>query len=257
MGDAAPYDRVIVTASAGEVYRPWLDQLVDGGLVEMPLSLSTGLSYQVVATFERRGELLTSTTAMNGFFMPLRGPVPGERQEGAYKWDGTQSASRSLSVSIGGPGGRLLASVEGPCLERLSGAGRRRALATLLGPARTVARLSARTGGLVGYLLLRGRGPLCYCVVDGHWGAAVVTEDGASVATVTREAGGAGRIQCFGDESALRLLQRYRDEWAQLRSPVPNDLQLAVSFGTKVPGRPWRRRVLGTSVVTINWRRPC
>ncbi len=93
-GHGAPYDRIIVTASADEVHRPWLDQLVDGGLIEMPLSLSKGLSYQVVATFERRGELLSSTTAMNGFFMPLRGTVPSGRQERAYKWDGTVSASR-------------------------------------------------------------------------------------------------------------------------------------------------------------------
>ncbi len=96
-GDAAPYDRVIVTASAGEVYRPWLDQLVDGGLVEMPLSLSTGISYQVVATFERRGELLTSTTAMNGFFMPLRAQCRARAQKGLTSGTGHR-ARRALSA---------------------------------------------------------------------------------------------------------------------------------------------------------------
>ena len=115
----APYDRVIVTASAGEVYRPWLDQLVEGGLIEMPLRLARGLSYQVVATFERHGELLSSTTAMTGFFMPLRGAAPDKSEERTYKWDGTESASPGLSASTSGPESRVLASVEalpGPAL---------------------------------------------------------------------------------------------------------------------------------------------
>ena len=47
----------------------------------------------MVATFERRGELLSSTAAMNGFFMLVRGAVPSEPEELAYKWDGTESAS--------------------------------------------------------------------------------------------------------------------------------------------------------------------
>jgi protein-L-isoaspartate(D-aspartate) O-methyltransferase len=251
----APYDRVIVTASAGAVYRPWLDQLVEGGLIEMPLRLARGLSYQVVATFERQEELLSSTTAMTGFFMPLRAALPDKSEERTYKWDGTESASPSLSASTSGPGSRVLASIEGPYLARLSTTGWRRALATLLAPARTAGRLTARAGGLVGYLLLRGRGPLCYCVVDGHWGAAVLSDNGASIATITRDDGGTGRIRCFGNESALRLLQRYQDEWSQRGSPIPNDLRLAVRFGGESPGRSWRRMRLGPSVVSIDWRR--
>ena len=50
---------------------------------------------------------------------------------------------------------------------------------------------------------------LCYCVIDvtgarrdrvidGHWGAAVLADNGASIATVTREVGGVGRIKCLG-----------------------------------------------------------
>jgi hypothetical protein len=192
---------------------------------------------------------------MNGFFMPLRGVASGQSEEPAYKWDGTESASRSLSASASGPGRRVLASIEGHYLERLSAASQRRALATLLGPARRIAQLTAKAGGLAGYVLLRGRGPICYCVIDGHWGAAVLAENGSSIATVTREIGGSGHIQCFGTASALRLLQHYQDEWLQRGSPVPGDLCLTVSFGSPAPRRSWRRLVLGTSVVTMNWRR--
>jgi hypothetical protein len=148
----------------------------------------------------------------------------------------------------------VLASLQGPYLERLSAQRWRPALATLLGPGRTIARL-AKAGGLVTYLLLRGRGPVCYCVVDGYWGAAVLAENGSSIATVTRDFGGAGRIQRYGNDSALGLLDRYRDEWLERGSPTARDLRLAVSFGRTAPGRSWRRLLLGTSVVTINWRR--
>ena len=250
----APYDRIIVTASADQVHRPWLEQLVHGGLVEMPLGLAKGLSYQVVATFERRGEMLCSTTGMNGFFMPLRSAVPGKGKEEAYKWDATVSASSSLIASASGTEHRVLASIEGPYLQRLSATSRRQTLGTLLGPSRTVGRLTARTGGLIGYLLLGGRGPVRYCVLEGQWGAAVLAENGSSIATVTREAGGAGRIRCFGNDRALRLLDRYRHEWSVRGSPLPSDLRIAVNFRGTSSGRSWRRLMLGTSVVTMNWR---
>jgi protein-L-isoaspartate(D-aspartate) O-methyltransferase len=38
---AAPYDRIIVTASADTVPRAWFEQLMDGGLLQVPLRLAT------------------------------------------------------------------------------------------------------------------------------------------------------------------------------------------------------------------------
>lgn len=240
---AAPYDRVIVTASTGDVYRPWRDQLVDGGLLELPLRLPTALKYQLVTTFERHGEGLSSTGAIAGSFMPLRGTPPNARD----------SAPPFLAAYAGGPERRVLVSVEGPHLERLSAPARRRALASLLGPARTVARLGTGAGGLTLYLMLRGRGPVCYCTVDRNWGAAVLADNGSSIATVTRESGGGWHIKCFGDNSALGLLERYRDQWRRSGSPTSRDLRLSVSFGGPTVARPWRRLSLGTSVVAIDW----
>ena len=43
----APYDRIIVTASAETVPRPWFDQLEDGGMLEVPLRL-TATGMQVI-----------------------------------------------------------------------------------------------------------------------------------------------------------------------------------------------------------------
>lgn len=227
------------------MFRPWLDQLVEGGLVEVPLRLSKSLRYQVVATFERHSEKLSSTAAMAGSFMPLRGVAA----------DATEREPPFLSAVANGSGRRVLASLGGLYLERLSAQGRRRALATLLGPPRAITPLPAKAaGGLIAYLALRERGPLCSCVIDGRWGAAAVADNSSSIAAVTREVGGAGRIEHFGSDGARALLDRYRDEWLNLGSPTTNDLLLAVSFGPTTPSRPWRRVALDASVVAVSWK---
>jgi hypothetical protein len=209
----------------------------------LPLRLSTSLKYQVVATFERQGELLRSTTTMAGSFMPLRGAGTNPIEPPSY----------SLSAFARGAERPLLASLEGPPLEQLPAQGRP-ALASLLQPAQTLANLSGpAAGGLIAYLLLRGRGPFCSCVVDGRWGVAVLAEKGASIATVTRQVGGAGRIESFGSGHALDLLDRYRDEWLKRGSPTAGDLRLAVSFGATASRRAWRHIPLGGCVVTVNW----
>jgi protein-L-isoaspartate(D-aspartate) O-methyltransferase len=70
----APYDRIVATVAAGEIPSAWRDQLVDGGLLELPLVLTRG--EQVVATFRREGPLLRSVALVPGGFMQLRGTTP-------------------------------------------------------------------------------------------------------------------------------------------------------------------------------------
>ena len=74
----APFDRVIVTASADGIPRAWLDQVVEGGLVEVPLRLNRDET-QAVSTLRRHGARLESVEVLTGRFMPLR---PDDRRDG-------------------------------------------------------------------------------------------------------------------------------------------------------------------------------
>ena len=64
----APYDRIIVTASATEVPRAWLEQLVEGGLVEAPLRLGASGGLQLIPTpAQRRAACARSPVICGGF----------------------------------------------------------------------------------------------------------------------------------------------------------------------------------------------
>jgi protein-L-isoaspartate(D-aspartate) O-methyltransferase len=68
--DAAPYDRIMATASVRDIPLAWRDQLREGGLLVVPLRFGPGA--QIVATFRRQGERLASVGVVAGGFMPLR-----------------------------------------------------------------------------------------------------------------------------------------------------------------------------------------
>jgi len=71
---AAPYDRIILTASARDLAPAWLAQLTRTGRLVLPLSLR-GMQRSVALV--RDGEHLTSHSILNCGFMPLRGPLAG------------------------------------------------------------------------------------------------------------------------------------------------------------------------------------
>jgi protein-L-isoaspartate(D-aspartate) O-methyltransferase len=73
---AAPYERIVATGSSAHVPRAWLDQLRDGGLLELPLRLRSEGAL-AIATFQRVGETLESQSIVSGRFMPLRGEAAG------------------------------------------------------------------------------------------------------------------------------------------------------------------------------------
>jgi protein-L-isoaspartate(D-aspartate) O-methyltransferase len=70
----APYDRIIVTASARDLAPAWTGQLRDGGRLLVPLSLR-GIA-QAVA-FEPAGDHLASVSVVPCGFMPLTGELGG------------------------------------------------------------------------------------------------------------------------------------------------------------------------------------
>lgn len=70
----APYDRIILTASARDLAPAWLAQLTRAGRLVLPLSLR-GMQRSVA--FIRDGKHLTSHSIVNCEFMPLRGALAG------------------------------------------------------------------------------------------------------------------------------------------------------------------------------------
>jgi len=68
--DAAPYDRIIVTAAAPDIARPWLDQLKDGGRLAVPLGDRWGQNLTVVT---KHGDGINQETICGCVFVPLVG----------------------------------------------------------------------------------------------------------------------------------------------------------------------------------------
>jgi protein-L-isoaspartate(D-aspartate) O-methyltransferase len=66
----APYDRIQVTAASEDVEPAWLEQLVPGGLVQVPLDLAPGLAW--LAQGEVREGIFEGGLTRPAYFMPLR-----------------------------------------------------------------------------------------------------------------------------------------------------------------------------------------
>jgi protein-L-isoaspartate(D-aspartate) O-methyltransferase len=99
----APYDRLIVTASADDLSPAWLDQLVEGGRLVLPLSLAGPIQFSVA--FVRRGPTLVSESLSFCGFMPLRGemarPARGPGQgDLAPAWLADPDAGRSCGFEV-------------------------------------------------------------------------------------------------------------------------------------------------------------
>jgi len=68
--EAAPFDRIVMTAATPDLEPTWLEQLADRGLLQAPLALAPGLAYVVRGTVTRgvfHGRLTRAA-----YFMPLR-----------------------------------------------------------------------------------------------------------------------------------------------------------------------------------------
>jgi len=71
---AAPYDRIEVTVGVADVPPAWVDQLVPGGLLVVPLWINTA---QVSLAFEKRAGTLASRSLQPCGFMRIRGSLAG------------------------------------------------------------------------------------------------------------------------------------------------------------------------------------
>jgi protein-L-isoaspartate(D-aspartate) O-methyltransferase len=112
---AAPYQRIIVTASADEIRRSWLEQMTDDGLLALPLRLDGDCAaIQVITALRRRGERLRSTALASGGFMPLHGGDGGWRPPPATLTAGRSGAGKHIvGVAVGAS--QLAAGISSRC----------------------------------------------------------------------------------------------------------------------------------------------
>ena len=75
---AAPYDRIIITASARDLAPAWWEQLAPGGRLVVPFSMRPGL--QASLAFAHRGHHLESCSAKPCMFMDLRGDAAAQER---------------------------------------------------------------------------------------------------------------------------------------------------------------------------------
>jgi len=71
LANAAPYDRIIVTASAYDIAPAWLEQLVEGGRIVVPWGLPMWM--QCAAAFEKQDNTLVLRSSLRCMFMRMRG----------------------------------------------------------------------------------------------------------------------------------------------------------------------------------------
>jgi protein-L-isoaspartate(D-aspartate) O-methyltransferase len=235
----APYDRIVVTASAETIPRAWCAQLVEGGLVEVPLQL-TANGGQLVATFRREGDALRSVAAVRGGFMPLRDA------------NGNRAGPRMLPFlsAHDGAGERRqpLLQLSGTALATLPAAARKRLLGIgLAGGRRRPLGLRADTEALHLYLSLTLPASRAVAVYPGAT-VGLVARDGSSLAYVEPHrldrASTVGRLVAHGDGSAADELLAAIRRWDERGRPGPEELAIAVTFD-----RDEQR-------MRLRWRRP-
>jgi protein-L-isoaspartate(D-aspartate) O-methyltransferase len=69
--EAAPYERLMVTAATPDLELAWLEQLTDGGVLVAPVVLAPGLAFVVRGSVQ--GGLFCGGLTRGAYFMPLRG----------------------------------------------------------------------------------------------------------------------------------------------------------------------------------------
>ncbi len=215
----APYDRIVVTASAPAVPRAWCDQLAEGGLLELPLVLRPTAQAQAIITFRRHEQALRSESLLYGGFMPLR-DAPGAPAPPAPPSLGAIERIDERS--------RSLAQLSGAPLGRLSRARRQRLLSLALSEPRARAlgvRAPRHAIGL--YLTIEAPGDRFV----GAWpGAGVISADGGGLAVLAGGAKTLTRIESYGDAGAERLLLELVEGWKARGRPTADDLRVEGRF---------------------------
>lgn len=232
----APFDRIMLTASADRVAWAWFEQLAAGGLLELPLRSLGEMPWDMaVATFRKESDHLRSVSVVLGGFMPLRG-VGG---------DFPANAPPSVHVADVVDGRRHLhADFVGPGLATMPVAARRRlaALALSTPRVRTVRLPGPANATALAYIAL-SRPPRTLIVVrhwrqefQGRywWGFGLVTADGRSVAVATGGREPVCRVESYGGPLAAQALTGLLDGWKRAGRPSIDDVVIRVWDGGRM-----------------------
>ena len=214
----APYDRIIVTASATEIPRSWLEQLVPGGLVEVPLRLHDAAGLQLIPTLRRERDRLRSVSIIAGGFMPLRdGADDLSRYWPMVNVTRTDGAATVPLLVIGGPVTRaawIRRLVGTACSEPQS--------------RRLPVRASAKALDI--FLVLRGPARRVVGIYDGKsYMGGVVAAAGRSLALLAGWPT-TSRMLVYGSDEAADELEDLVAKWIELGRPDTSQVELTASF---------------------------
>ena len=90
-----PYDRVIVTVGAYDVSPHWVDQLMDGGILVVPLWFR---GFNLSVALQKHGSELTGLSASPCTFIPIRGIW--QRTEGYYPIDDPAGNAPQMAIGL-------------------------------------------------------------------------------------------------------------------------------------------------------------
>jgi protein-L-isoaspartate(D-aspartate) O-methyltransferase len=226
----APYDRIIVTASATEITRAWLEQLAPGGLLELPLRLRDSAGLQLIPTLRREGDRLRSVSVTCGGFMPLRAApadlTPFWPMINVNRTDGAETITL---LTLAGP----------PVRSRPV----RRIVSTACSePATRRLPVRASAKALDVFLALRGPARRLVGVFDGRsYMGGVVARDGRSLALLAGWPT-VSKMLVYGETTAADELEAVVREWVERGRPGASELDLTVSFRN------------GSSSIRTRWR---
>lgn len=194
----APYDRIILTVGASDIAPAWFEQLVDGGLIVVPLWLG---GVEASIAFRKRGDVLESEALALCGFMRLRGEEAGDEQ-----WETLANGRRLF--------GERIAEVA-PSVERLLASRPRRLLWQRANPS------FIQYLGLRGYRLLTifprpPKSPLSSRTSRlGRWGLYIARDGEPSLALFSYRLPVA---VVFGGVAAWRVIEDEWERWQRLTS---------------------------------------